>query len=242
MDIEPSLVSGRPEIVRSSNSDCLAARIVSSSPASAAFLQACWSLASVTSSVSVSSFTPRSTVLRNAGISNTAPVNPGQFFIDFTKFLTASKYSEPISSFWQVSSVSLVTCSSLLTAFSRSSSFSFSFTSSIWAFLTFSIRSERSLLSGGISVRRSSSTASSHVVSLHAAPVSSTKSSITRKLFLHCSSNAVRSCSHCSGENVTILSNLRSLCSAPADSCASIVVGAAVVVAGWSSCKAATSF
>mmetsp|Transcript_92674 Transcript_92674/g.212254 ORF Transcript_92674/g.212254 Transcript_92674/m.212254 type:complete len:365 (+) Transcript_92674:256-1350(+) len=236
----PVFVSGKPEIVRWSNSDCLAARMVSSSPASAASLHACCSLASVTSSVSASRFTPKSTVFRNAGISNTAPVSPGQFFIDLTRVRTASKYSEPSSSFWQVSSVSLVTWSNLLRADSRSCNFSFSFTSSICAFLTVSMRSDRSVFSGGISVARSSSTASSHEVSWQAAPVSSTRSSMTRKLFLHCSSSAARSSSHCSGENVTVSSNFLSLSAAPVASWASIVVGATVVVAGsCSNCRAA---
>mmetsp|Transcript_69856 Transcript_69856/g.103900 ORF Transcript_69856/g.103900 Transcript_69856/m.103900 type:complete len:293 (+) Transcript_69856:344-1222(+) len=213
--------------------------MVSSSPASAASLQACSSFVSVASSVSDSKLTPRSTVFLNAGISNTAPVRPGQFFIDFTRVLTASKYSEPSSSFWQVSSVSRVTCSSLVTADSRSSSFSFSFTNAICACRTSSIRSARSVFNGGISVARSSSTASSHVVSWHAAPVSSTRSSITRKLFLHCSSKAARSSSHCSGENVTTLSYWRSLSCAPTVSWASMVVGAKVVVVGsCSNCNA----
>mmetsp|Transcript_18568 Transcript_18568/g.41187 ORF Transcript_18568/g.41187 Transcript_18568/m.41187 type:complete len:229 (+) Transcript_18568:785-1471(+) len=101
------------------------------------------------------------------------------------------------------------------------------------------MRSDRSVFSGGISVARSSSTASSHEVSWQAAPVSSTRSSMTRKLFLHCSSNAVRSSSHCSAENVTVFSNFLSLSAAPADSWASMVVGGAVVVGSCSSCKAA---
>mmetsp|Transcript_14955 Transcript_14955/g.37912 ORF Transcript_14955/g.37912 Transcript_14955/m.37912 type:complete len:277 (-) Transcript_14955:221-1051(-) len=237
--MDPVLVSGKPEMVRWSSSDCLAARIVSSSPASAASLHACSSLASVASSVSASKSTPKSTVFLNAGISNTAPVSPGQFFIDFTKVRTASKYSEPSSSFWQVSSVSRVTCSNFVTADSRSSNFSFSFTRSICAFRTSSIRSPRSVFSGGITVARSSSTASSQVVSWQASPVSSTKSSITKKLFRHCSSRAARSSSHCSGENVTTLSYWRSLSCAPTVSWASIVVGGAMVVVGsCSNCNA----
>mmetsp|Transcript_38379 Transcript_38379/g.94049 ORF Transcript_38379/g.94049 Transcript_38379/m.94049 type:complete len:231 (-) Transcript_38379:54-746(-) len=103
------------------------------------------------------------------------------------------------------------------------------------------MRSERSVFRGGIVVALSSSTASSHEVSWQAAPVSSTKSSMTRKLFLHCSSRAARSSSHCSAENVTVFSNFLSLSSAPVAAWASIVVGGTVVVGGsCSNCNAAS--
>mmetsp|Transcript_32920 Transcript_32920/g.79356 ORF Transcript_32920/g.79356 Transcript_32920/m.79356 type:complete len:210 (-) Transcript_32920:257-886(-) len=202
------------------------------SASAAARLHAACISASVSSSVDVSNFAPKLANVLKVGISKIAPVNPGHFFMLFTNLRTLSRYSDPISSLPQVSSVSFTVRSNLVIALSRSSNFSFSFVSSICARRTFSIRSDRSSLRGGISVALSSATASSQVVSKHVAPVSSTRSSMIRKLLRHCSSKALRSCSHCSGPKVTTLSNLRSDSLASTDSCASTVVGA--LVGSWS--------
>mmetsp|Transcript_14208 Transcript_14208/g.31566 ORF Transcript_14208/g.31566 Transcript_14208/m.31566 type:complete len:342 (+) Transcript_14208:112-1137(+) len=238
-----SLVSGRPDTTLWSSSGCVAARIESLSPSAAARLQAACIKASVSSSIAVSSWAPKLANNLKAGISKTAPVNPGHFLMLFTNLRTLSRYSDPTSSLPQVSSVSFTVRSNLVIALSRSSNFSFSFVSSCWARRTFSIRSDRSWLRGGISVALSSATASSQVVSKHVAPVSSTRSSMIKKLFRHCPSNALRSNSHCSGPKVTTLSNFLSDSAASTDSWAAMVVGACVggVFGSWSrsSCRAA---
>mmetsp|Transcript_41278 Transcript_41278/g.90049 ORF Transcript_41278/g.90049 Transcript_41278/m.90049 type:complete len:367 (-) Transcript_41278:422-1522(-) len=236
------LVSGRFSTTRWVSSDCWAGRY--SSPAAVpAVVQISAILASISASVSSLGRMPSSPISLKAGIWKTAPDRPGQFFIFISRSRTASRYWDPFSMAPHSSWVCSVVVVSFVRALSRSSRLAFSSVSSFWAFLTVSILVLRSSCNRGIWVARSSSTVSSQVLSLQVSPVSSTRSSMIKKLLRHVRSSSARSASHCSGEKVTVWSNLRSDSLAPPELWASIVVtGTAVVVsAGWLSCRAATA-